>query len=195
MEEEEVKMQNIDIRQFETVQTLNDADYIVLSLGGGSSAKIMAGLMKNLLSAHIRPNVKDGYWYVGATNTNVVATGRTPEMRKGALGIEYKYTDEDDSAWRLLVPYSDIKLQFDALSEAQKAEVYEGVSAQIKDEVIEDVNKATESANTAAQRAEDAAKKAEVYADRVKDITEAEWEEMEANKTWVEGVEYNVYEV
>jgi hypothetical protein len=183
---------------------------------------------------------------VGEKNLGVKAEGNTPEMRKGAIGIEYKYTTEGDSEWRLLVPYTDIKLQYDSLTNAQKQEVFTNVYAQVHDEVVEPVNeavanmnastsnaiskmegatnsaitsmntstnnaiakmesdtenaieatnKATESANTATENANKAAEAANKYANRVKDITQEEWDELEQNKTWVEGVEYNVYEV
>ena len=45
------EMQNIDIRDFPSVQTLNNSDYVVLSLGGGSSAKARVDLLKAVFTA------------------------------------------------------------------------------------------------------------------------------------------------
>jgi predicted lactoylglutathione lyase len=81
------------------------------------------------------------------------------------------------------------------LTDAQKTEIISGVSAQVKDDVIQPVTTATEAAQKAAKDANDAAQKANAYANRVKDVTEEEWEALEQSGNWVEGVEYNVYEV
>lgn len=235
---EETIMTNLDIKDFGTVQSLADADYVVLSLSNGTSAKITAQMLKLIFA----PKIVDGEWYIGSTSLGVEAAGKTPELRSGSLGIEYKYTTEDDTAWRLIVSYTDIKLQFDSLTDSQKEEVYTGVSAQIKTEVIADVetaisnaqaatenantaaleateiaeaagteakgiaeaaatnvtnltNNALEEVNTAISDAEAATKAANKYANRVVDITEAEWEALEESGSWKEGVEYNVYEV
>lgn len=192
---EENVMNNIDIKDFSTVQSLDDSDYVVLSLGNGVAAKARVDLLKAVFTAFINPNVKDGFWYVGEENLGISAEGKTPEMRRGNLGIEYKYTTEDDSSWRVLVPYTDIKLQFDALTEEQKNEIIEGVNVQVEKEILEPATKATQAAEKAAKDANEAAVKANAYANRVKDVTPEEWEQLEKSETWEEGVEYNVYEV
>lgn len=228
---EDNAMVNLDIKDFGTVQSLADTDYVVISLGGGTSAKVSVGLLKSLFTATISPSIVDGVWHIGGTSLDVEAVGKTPEMRKGSLGIEYKYTTEDDTDWKLLVAYTDIKLQYDALTDAQKEEIIAGVATQVHDDVIVPVEEAITTANEAAQTAVDAgteavqiateasetaiertdkaidevdsaiekAKKAtesaEKYANRVVDLSEEEWEAMEEAGTWVEGVEYNVYEV
>ena len=97
--------------------------------------------------------------------------------------------------WQQLIDYTDIKLQFDALSKAQKDEIGAIVWEQAKPTVETPVNKAIEAATKAATEATDAANAANAYANRVVDVTVEQWEEMEANGTWKQGVEYNVYEV
>lgn len=54
--------------------------------------------------------------------------GETPEFRTGSTGIEWKYTNEEDAAWRPLVSIDQLKLTFDMLTEAQK-ETIRGYSA------------------------------------------------------------------
>jgi hypothetical protein len=212
-QEQEQVMPNIDIQQFSSVQTLNDGDYIVLSLESGTSAKIRTDLFKKILEVAVLPNIRDGIWYVGEKNLDVSAIGKTPELRRGSSSIEYKYTDEDSTLWRPLIDYSDIKLQYDALTNSQKNEIITGVSTQVYNDVIKPVNEAiatmqstteeeikamgkvSEQAIKSSQAADKAAQEANKYANRVKDVTLAQWEEIEENKSWEEGVEYNVYEV
>ena len=197
----EETMQNLDMRHFTTVQTAADNDYVILNLGTGLAAKISVGLLKNLLTAKISPNIVDGIWHVGTTSLDVSAEGKTPELRQGELGIEYKYTTEDDTAWRLLIPYTSIKLQFDMLTASQKDEMATLVSGQITEDVYtrvsedvvegftESINTAVEGANTAANKANTAATDAvnaknEAIAaknDTVKAIQEAETATTEAN--------------
>ena len=49
-------------------------------------------------------------------------------------------------------------------------------------------------ATDAATLAKQAAAEADKYANRVVDVKPEQWDEIEANKSWIEGVEYNVYE-
>lgn len=113
-------MENIEIKDFIIAQTLNDTDFVVLSLADGSSAKVKARLMKEAMTRHITPSIQDGVWWIGDASQGIVAEGRTPEFRKGELGIEYKYSDEEDTAWKLLVPFSEISLDFDSLTDEQR---------------------------------------------------------------------------
>lgn len=117
---EETTMTNIEIRDFATVQGVTDADYVVLSLSGGTSGKIAVGKFKSNISNETVPSIKDGIWWIGTSDTGVSAEGRTPQFRKGELGIEYKYADEDDSSWRLLVSFEDVIFSFDELTEEQR---------------------------------------------------------------------------
>ena len=117
MSEEIIK--NIEIRNFDTVQGVGEADYIVLSLSGGTSGKIAVGVFRSNISSGITPDIKDGMWWIGPENTGVTAEGKTPQLRRGELGVEYKYAGEDESMWRLLVLFEDIKFTIDELTEEQ----------------------------------------------------------------------------
>lgn len=120
---EEKVMQNIDISDFGTVQTLRDEDYVVISLSEGVSAKASVYLLKALFTATISPSIRDGVWYVGEKNTEVNAEGLTPQFRKGANGIEYKYSNEGNTAWRPLVPLADLAFRFEDLTQEQRNEL------------------------------------------------------------------------
>ena len=194
-------MQNLDMRHFTTVQTAADNDYVILNLGTGLAAKISVGLLKSLLTAKISPNIVDGVWHVGTTSLDVSAEGKTPELRQGELGIEYKYTTEDDTAWRLLVPDTSIKLQYDMLTASQRNEMATLVSEQITEDVytrVSDdvVEEFTSTIDTAVQKADSAASNANIAAtgannardealaaknDTVKAIQDANTATLEAN--------------
>lgn len=116
-------MTNIEIKDFTTVQGINDTDYVLLSLSGGTSGKVIVRLMKEALTKHVSPNIRDGVWWVGETNLEVNAIGKTPVFRKGELGVEYRYDTEADTAWRLLIPYEDIRLKFEDLTEEERDEI------------------------------------------------------------------------
>lgn len=113
-------MQNIDIRDFTTVSTVETYDHVVLSLFGGVSAKMKVSLLRDVLVRGITPSIReDGTWYIGEEATGITAEGKTPEFRKGTAGIEYKYSIEGDSAWRTLVSYSDLRMRYEDLTEEQ----------------------------------------------------------------------------
>lgn len=113
-------MTNIEIRDFTTVSGVADSDYVVLSLVSGTSAKITIGLLKNSVAASSTPSIREGKWWIGQVDTGVTAEGRTPEIRRGELGIEYRYKGEDDSSWKLLVPMDEIRFRFEDLTPEQR---------------------------------------------------------------------------
>lgn len=115
---EMAEMTNIEIRDFTTVQGVNDTDYVVISLSGGSSAKMAVGLFSSRIKSDTVPSIKDGKWWIGSVNTGVSAEGKTPEFRKGELGLEWKYTA--DTEWKLLVGLEEFRFRFEELTEEQR---------------------------------------------------------------------------
>lgn len=57
----------------------------------------------------------------------------------------------------------------------------------------EPAKSAADFALDAAKQANQAAEAANAYANRVRDVTEDEWQAIKENESWEEGVEYNVY--
>lgn len=111
-------MATISINEFQIIAGTGIEDYILLSYNGGQGGKIAVGTFK----AQMTPSIKDGKWWVGGESTNIIAEGKdgkTPQFRRGANGIEYAYEGED--AWSLLVPYSELKLNFDDLTSEQQS--------------------------------------------------------------------------
>lgn len=113
-------MTNIEIRDFTTAQGVNDSDYVVLSLSGGSSAKLLVGLLRSSIMSKSTPSIVDGVWWIGEDNTGVQAVGQTPTFNKTDVGIMWKYTSESDDQWKVLANLSDLRFDFDELTDEQR---------------------------------------------------------------------------
>lgn len=111
---------NLDFKNLPVATGVTLSDFVVLSLFGGTSSRISVGLFRSAITDGLRPVVgEDGYWYVGDIPTDVIAEGRTPEFRKSSNCVEYKYTTEDDTAWKPFVYYKDLRLKYEDLNEEQ----------------------------------------------------------------------------
>lgn len=110
-----------DIKNFTKYPSLSDNDYILgtkTDLGGTDAGITVAGL-KRQLSQDVKPEVKNGYWWVMGINTGVLAQGKTPVFRKTSNGLEMKYEGADDASYQLLIPMSDLSFTFDDLTSSQ----------------------------------------------------------------------------
>lgn len=130
------EMINRDIKDFTTVSSVEPSDYVVLSLFKGTSGKVSVGLFRSAVAKGIMPSISsDGYWLIGDEDTRVQAKGMTPEFRKGAVAIEWKYTTEEDSAWRPLMGFSELKMKYEDLTEDEIA----GLKLQYSDLTEEEI--------------------------------------------------------
>lgn len=112
-------MKNISINEFQLVTSASGA-YILLSLGDGQGGRIAAGTF----TEQIKPNIQNGVWFIGSQTTGITAQGedgKSVRLRQGSTGIEWAYVDEEN--WRVVVPYSELKLNFDDLTEEQKGQL------------------------------------------------------------------------
>lgn len=115
-----MSMENIDISNFTSVSSLNGDDNITITLFSGKAGKISVALFKNIITKGITPSIdENGFWCIGETNTQLKAEGKTPEFRKGVDGIDVKYTTEDDTMWKMLIHYEDLRMRYEDLSEEQ----------------------------------------------------------------------------
>lgn len=84
--------------------------------------------------------------------------GETPEFRQGGAGLEWKYKSESDDAWRVLVSIEVLKLKFSDLTEANIAEFWRGVPADVMAEfqqpAIDAADKLTADVEALEERAE-----------------------------------------
>lgn len=83
--------------------------------------------------------------------------------------------------------YKNVLVPINALKEPAQS------AGQIATEAAVRAENAANEANGAADNANEAAEAASIYANRVRDVTEEEWQAIEENEAWEEGVEYNVY--
>jgi len=110
-----------DIKDFTKYPSLSDNDYILGTKTdlNGADAGITVTNLKKLVSQDIKPEIKNGYWWVNNTNTGVLALGKTPKFRYSSKGLEIKYDNEDDTAYQVLIPMEDLSFTFDDLSPEQ----------------------------------------------------------------------------
>lgn len=110
-----------DIKDFTKYPSLSDNDLLLASKTdlGGTDAAINVGDFRKQIANEAKSEIKNGFWWVNGINTGVQAVGRTPVFRKTTDGLELKYEDEDDSAYQLLIPLSDLSFTFDDLSPEQ----------------------------------------------------------------------------
>lgn len=81
-------------------------------------------LQVNQDKTYIQWRYTDGNWQNLVALSDLKGTaGDTPVSRTGSTGIEWKYTSEEDTAYRVLVPYDDLKLKFSDLTSEQKDEL------------------------------------------------------------------------
>lgn len=81
-------------------------------------------LQVNQDKTYIQWRYTDGNWQNLVALSDLKGTaGDTPVFRTGSTGIEWKYTSEEDTAYRVLVPYDDLKLKFSDLTSEQKDEL------------------------------------------------------------------------
>lgn len=176
-------MQNIDIRDFTTVSTVETYDHVVISLFGGAAAKMKVSLLRDVLVRGITPSIgEDGTWYVGESATGVTAEGKTPEFRKGVAGIEYKYTFEEEGTWRTLVSYSELRMRYEDLTEEQAKSLKLSFN-DLTEEDIKELQKPAEDMISRMEETDSAVKEAETLrAEAETGRTEAEQERAQAEQ-------------
>lgn len=114
-----MELKNISINDFQLVTSASGA-YILLSLGSGQGGRIAAGAF----TEQIKPSIKNGVWFIGSQSTGVTAQGedgKSVRLRRGSTGIEWAYANEEN--WQMVVSYSELKLNFDDLTEEQKSQL------------------------------------------------------------------------
>lgn len=83
-------MEDIDIKNFQSVSSVSDGDSILLTRGNasGSHGKVAFPLFCATVSKGITPSIVGGVWHVGGTSTGVTAQGedgKTPVFSSGTV--------------------------------------------------------------------------------------------------------------
>lgn len=78
-------MENLDIKDFQSVSAVADADNVLLARSGGTHGKMRVSLFKQAVMQGLTPSIQGGVWYVGNTSTGVQARGKTPVLETGTV--------------------------------------------------------------------------------------------------------------
>lgn len=145
-------------------------DFFWIYMANGSQAKIPAEFARAYLIAGIKPVINNnGHWEIGGEDLGVVAEGKTPQFRGGAMGIEVSY--DNGKTWAQVVAYTDIDPDLDALAAAY-TKVTQGEADRVKAENTRNSNEtARQNAETTRNNNETARKTAETQ--RQKDTSTA----------------------
>lgn len=178
------------------MSAVEDYDHFVLSLFDGTSAKAPSSMVRSVLSRGITPSIgEDGKWKIGGVDTGVYAEGKTPEFRKTGSGVEFKYTTDDDTAWKMLVSYDELRLKYEYLTPEQIASLklkYEDLTPEDIAELQRPANdmiavlEATEKEVSQAESARVSAEEGRVSAELQRSDAEAGREEAERQRAEAE---------
>lgn len=113
----------LDIKDFPSLSSAPETSNILLALQTGAPGKMTIALFKTMVKRDVSPSIKDGLWWIGEVNTEIRAAGKNPIFRKGTSGIEWRYDDATDDAWTVVASYDSIKLRYDDLTSAQRADI------------------------------------------------------------------------
>lgn len=112
----------------------------------------------NKEGTHIQWRYTDDMW------NNLIAIeslkgnpGDTPEFRKGPSGVEWKYVSEEDTAWRTLFAFEDLRWKFEDLTEEQIALFWQNLPDDVLALFQQPATEAAAVAIEAAKKAESAA--------------------------------------
>lgn len=135
-------------------------DFFWIYMANGSQAKIPAEFARAYLIAGIKPAINsNGHWAIGGEDLGIVAEGKTPQFRGGAMGIEVSY--DNGNTWTQVVAYTDIDPDLDALAAAY-TKVTQGEADRVKAENTRISNEtARQNAETTRNNNETARKTAE----------------------------------
>lgn len=168
----ETTLRNLDIKDFTLISGVNTEDYLLLATKSGSDGKMMVGNLTTYLIKLARPQIGDnGNWVFkdGETvtlDTGIAAEGKSPVFKKGSAetaALLWKYENEDDSAYRPLVEWSDLKFTPADLTEEQWAKLKLNFSDLTEEDIIELQRPAAEATQAALYAAKEAKGAAEDY--------------------------------
>ena len=166
-----------DPGQYEEADSLQGISSLPVFRQMGSAyelVRVAVSILKGVDGKQIVLQVTDDYiqWrYEDGNWSNLIALadirGEKPLFRLSSEGIEYKYEDEKDSAWRLLVPIDSLRLHFSDLTPEQVDEIKLHFSDLTEADISELRKPATDAAklaNEAAIAATDATREANAAA-------------------------------
>ena len=112
--------EEIQMKDFVTVYGTDGLFFICVQTSG-EGAKIAPETLVSALATSIKPSISSsGYWFIGSTDTGVLAKAQTPELKKDGSIISWKYDHETDASWRILADLAEYVFGFDDLTPEQR---------------------------------------------------------------------------
>ena len=112
-------LENIQLRQFKIVRSLNGA-HVILVQDSGEGARISSDDLVRVFLSLLTPSIEGGEWFIGSEPTGVSATARNLVIRKNGAYLEWKYDDEPVTQYRTLMPIADLAIKFSDLTAEQR---------------------------------------------------------------------------
>ena len=118
-------MTDIQLKDFARIQGLKDVAFILVQ-NSGEGAQADPSVVTSALTTSIRPRIDErGIWFIGTTDTGVLAKAQTPELRFINNTLEWKYTIEDASSYRPLMSMAaQVSAFFGSLSADERIRLY-----------------------------------------------------------------------
>lgn len=118
-------MTDIQLKDFARIQGLKDVAFILVQ-NSGEGAQADPSVVTSALTTSIRPRIDErGIWFIGMTDTGVLAKAQTPELRFINNTLEWKYTIEDASSYRPLMSMAaQVSAFFGSLSADERIRLY-----------------------------------------------------------------------
>ena len=112
--------EEIQMNDFVTVYGTDGLFFICVQTSG-EGAKIAPETLVSALATSIKPSISsNGYWFIGSSETGVLAKAQTPELKKDGSIISWKYDHEEDASWRILADLAEYVFKFDDLTPEQR---------------------------------------------------------------------------
>lgn len=112
--------EEIQMRDFVTVYGIEGL-YIICVQSGGEGAKLAPNTLVSALTTSIKPSISDsGYWFIGSTETGVLARAKTPLLTADGSILQWKYEGEPDEMLRVLADLANYVFKFEDLTPEQR---------------------------------------------------------------------------
>ena len=112
--------EEIQMKDFVTVYGIEGL-YIICVQSGGEGAKLVPSTLVSALTTSIKPSISDsGYWFIGSTETGVLARAKTPLLTADGSILQWKYEGEPDEMLRVLADLANYVFKFEDLTPEQR---------------------------------------------------------------------------
>ena len=98
-------MENIDIKDFQSVSAVSELDNILLVQSSGTAGKMTVALFRAAVRDDITPHISGNTWWVGTVDTGVAAAGQTPSSARETRALNGSTRPiRHGSCWSIMDP-------------------------------------------------------------------------------------------